>query len=516
MGMHRHKRRFGFSLIEMVFIMMIVGAVVATVLPRIIGSVAKDKAKQNQFNLQDVRDEILGYAAINGNLPVPDTGAGYTIVPQDLISHDQDAWGQAIGYIVARDSGSGASLDSINVHNATGTQVTANLDQYDTGPNVESTADVAFVIFSIGQNRTLDSDNGVVDGIGTFTYYPYAADIDNDTDTEDNNDDQVQFVTLSYLKEKAKDSEDIDFGPAGSDVNSEDDMSDFPASEVATGNGGGYITVDADAGTIAYDNTNGTGANPQRASNCIWYTGDEADGNCSDGLCDLGDGMRIYFEFSLVETGSSQYSFGSGFTFGLFKGTAGEDTSHLCGCAGHYNGWGGDDSVSSHCDGDAEGIPLPRAAVEVDVYRDVSQANDPDNDHVAILYWNHENSATDDVRHDPSPFTAAAEDAKNPAVPSGTPPVRNESPHTMRIDIEETATPGEFDMNIWVDCTDCDDLTASYIATAPTPDVTDTSSALSNATLGAADRIRFGWTFASWNVTYTNVTISNFGINFLP
>ncbi|BBD08719.1 type II secretion system protein [Desulfovibrio ferrophilus] len=240
-----------FSLVEMAFIMMIVGMIVAAVMPRILGSVGKDKAKQAKFSLQDVRDEIIGYAAVNGNLPIPDTaGGGFTIVPSALITHSKDAWGQDIRYIIARDSGSGARLDQINVNDATGTQVTTNLDQYTGGPNLENTSDVAFIVYTTGPNMTAESVDGVVDGVGTFTYYPYAADLDNNPATADPNDDQVEYVILSYLQEKAAASADdnVAISPPGS-----------PTATLNFDGNGGYTTNGGAAVTTLGDGT-GIGA----------------------------------------------------------------------------------------------------------------------------------------------------------------------------------------------------------------------------------------------------------------
>ena len=236
----QNKRDPGFSLIEMAFIMMIVGVVVATIMPRIVGTIGKDKARKAKFNLQEVRDEILGYAAVKGTLPEPDTSTGTSLVPSALISHSKDAWDQPIGYLVARaDTGANLTVTNVNSSSLSGTQLSVILNPYEgsAASLSQTTENVAFVIYSTGPNRTMESIDSVVDGIGTFTYYPYDADLDTANPGEKRNDDQIEFAIFSYVKEKAKASAEqaSDTSPPGTPVGSIDFTSG--SGDISTQNG---------------------------------------------------------------------------------------------------------------------------------------------------------------------------------------------------------------------------------------------------------------------------------------
>ncbi|WP_461210039.1 type II secretion system protein [Desulfocurvus sp. DL9XJH121] len=511
---HSRDARTGFSLIEMAVIMVIVGIVVATIMPRILGSVGKDKARKAKFGLQETRDEIIGYAAVHGNLPAPDTTTvpGQILVPADLIGHNTDPWGERIHYIVAKNS-SDEFLYAVNVNqgsNATQLDVEQHPDSNDSTV-LSSTTDVAFILFSTGADRTQDvDDSGVTDGVGTFVHYPFGADLDGLDTTAGQNDDLVEFALLPYLQEKAEASSSSNVAPAGSDVSTANDIADFPQGGVAQGYGTvNLVTVDTEEKTISYDSTVTGG----RAANCLWYAGDAAAGNCTDGLCELANGFRAYFEFTFAEPGE-------GFTFAAIKGTSSDTVENLCGCADEYLGFGGSRSdVSPSICGNGKTIPLNRVGVEFDVNRDAgaSHGNDPNADHIALLCWNDRGTTEDDILHDQETlftFSATAtSDGPNPAAePDGSSEtfgINDTSPHRVRIELDKNAT--NYDIRVWVGDDISSDLTTSYLGTDPTPDLFHAEPSLYDV-----DEFRFGWTFSNSPTIETSVTITDFGIKFLP
>ncbi len=254
----------GFGLIEMAIIMVIVGVLIATIMPRILGGIATDKAKQAKFSLEEVRDEIIGYATINNKLPTPATDAtsGDSIVPSNIVTHPFDAWGNTIRYIVAKDSGTGNSLDNMKISSANGTQVDVVDRPYDTGTITNTTNDVAFIVYSLGADMTLDNSNGVANGIGTFTEYPFEADTDGPGGGANTNDDLVEYVILDYLQTKAQGAADTPVTPAATGTPTAAISFDTGGAGYTPGNAANVSTVTMADGTgvgdvLQVDSTDG-------------------------------------------------------------------------------------------------------------------------------------------------------------------------------------------------------------------------------------------------------------------
>lgn len=532
----------------MAIIMIIVGMIISTVMPRILGRVGTDKAKKAKFSLIETRDEIIGYAAVNGNLPVPDTSSGSPVVPKASISRHLDTWGQDIGYIVARDTASGARLYTMNVSSVNGTDLSESLYNYQSafgGTEQRRTDNVAFIIFSTGKNLTKDLDDSAVsaDGEGDFIHYTFGADLDNNTATAGENDDLVEFVVADYLQTKAEASDEEEVAAAGSDVTttggSSGNSASFDEAAVSDPTGAGTTVVINEDGTIDLGNglTNDVG--------CLWYQGDSSAGRCTDGKCEFNYGIRAFFRFKFNDTDNSANSgdHRAGFTFAVIDGDINDST--VCGRSGHTVGYACVSDATANC------ILPYKMAVEVDSYPNGGLANDGSTNHVAWLFWDdNDNSGTDrynDVNHEDfgigSCQTVNNVGTHNPENPAYAAPctqnenafhteaghspnwLEDENTHTMRIEIYRNATNSVGDPNgsnvvnatAWIDCgTDCSDLTQPYVGTADAHIYTNSTLA-DNATTGSGGMqyFRFGWTEGSGGGTNQSLTISDFGVKFL-
>ncbi len=66
-----HHRTAGFSLIEMAVVLMIVGLLLAGLLPTISSQIEQQRRNETRKQLGEIRDALYGYAIINGYLPCP-------------------------------------------------------------------------------------------------------------------------------------------------------------------------------------------------------------------------------------------------------------------------------------------------------------------------------------------------------------------------------------------------------------------------------------------------------------
>lgn len=176
----------------MAFIVILIGVMAATILPRIVSGIKVDIARKTKANLIEVRDEIAGYAQMTSNHPIPAATVGET-VPSSAVKIFRDPWGTDIDYIVALDQASNPLSNTSVLCSAVSTQlrITLNGTTYD---------DIAFAVISRGKNKLQDY---TIDAAGTdprvITINTYGA----AQGTSNEYDDLVEFMTLDYLKQKA-------------------------------------------------------------------------------------------------------------------------------------------------------------------------------------------------------------------------------------------------------------------------------------------------------------------------
>jgi hypothetical protein len=190
-------------------------------------------------------------------------------------------------------------------------------------------------------------------------------------------------------------------GEGGSDINFGDPAymaANFLPMESQSGQA---IVINPAAGTISL------GQGVTETFGAVWYSGNNAAGDCINGSCNFGTGFRAHFVFQFA-TGST----GDGFTFAVINGnnntasSVGGDTR-----MGELMAYGGDsrlyDSgyINAFSGGTGNGIQPPKFAVEFDIFysgntggcsppSDPCGANsrcDPSAQHMAYVFWGNNN-----------------------------------------------------------------------------------------------------------------------------
>jgi len=128
----------GFTLVEIAIVLVIVGLILGTLAPLMVGLIKKDKLEDGRQTVQRARDEIIGYAMINsGRLPANISA----------ISHNVDPWDEQLILITA------PGLSSSSVCSANSTSLGIIIYRAAGGGACSSGSlkqDVAFVILSKG------------------------------------------------------------------------------------------------------------------------------------------------------------------------------------------------------------------------------------------------------------------------------------------------------------------------------------------------------------------------------
>ena len=65
------RKATGFSLVEMAIVLAIVALLLGGLLPVISGQIERQKTKETQATLAEIKDALIGFAIANGNLPCP-------------------------------------------------------------------------------------------------------------------------------------------------------------------------------------------------------------------------------------------------------------------------------------------------------------------------------------------------------------------------------------------------------------------------------------------------------------
>jgi len=393
--MQPKKPNRGFTLIEMAIVLVIVGLLAGLTLPVISDLIKREKRTASENFLENVKEQIIGYALINDALPndlQADLGIG------------QDPYGNTIKYRYA---------DGLDTDLCTPDTTDFTVEYWSDGSASSTTNNVAFVIFSIGRNVEQElpegnlvpapgsADNAAVTS-GTFEYFDIRtakADIPTvggSLDPGQEYDDAVEVVTLPLLKTRVcTASTDSGTAPAGSDVSFANNLADgesFVVQSAAQTAGADAIRINEEAGTMEM----GAGEDGAVYA-CQWYQGNEAAGDCTTGVCewpaDGTDGtLRIFFRFQYQndDNDGDSNDYGEGFTFTVMTddngyATGGTNTITDCGAAGGSLGYAGSGN---------DRLRGPKIGVEVDTRytesrRDPEQGSDDTQffNHVAVVYW---------------------------------------------------------------------------------------------------------------------------------
>lgn len=507
----------GFSLIEMAVIVIIVGVLLATFLPRMLGTIKGGVVKDSRNSVRHARDEIIGYAVINNVLPA--ATADWEV--PDSIANREDAWGQRLLYLWAHNSSVADPGDLVNNNICGHADTDISVTQGGT-----TTPDVGFIVLSKGQNMLCDIQgfpgsgaSHPCAGAGSFTAGVLAHGSDSLENPGEDFDDIVEYVTLAHLKDKLNcQGGGGSMAPPGSDVNFANDFSDF----------NNPVTSAGDVGAVSLNTSEKTvdlGGGEGNSYGCLWYQGNYNNGTddiCATGECDFNGGVRLFFRFAFnnPDAGDST-TYGHGFTFALIDGGNAVD---VCGASQDDIGYAGTMGGNN--------IDPPKMAVEVDTYPDVAQKNDCDENHVACVFWGSPlaNRGRDNIHGDPT-FNSNGTNPEDyrealAVYPEGfNATVGQETwledgvTHTMRIDITRgwDATVSRYTINAtaWVGLyNNSSDLTQTYYNSGVLPNIHYDDF---DYTGGTWPTIRFGWTQATGVGGVTqDVTISDFGIKFLP
>ncbi|MBF0225590.1 MAG: hypothetical protein HQK76_09065 [Desulfobacterales bacterium] len=309
-----------------------------------------------------------------------------------------------------------------------------------------------------------------------------------------------------------------------------------------------------------YYDRNATQGKNQGAA-CMWYQGSLNESICDNtGICPFSKGIRVYFTIRVSRPWGSSHNL-SGFTFAVL----GADNNiygslpitAICGGIDQSNGYGGNNYDTS----EESPVLAPKVAVEFDLSGDrrfgatLGTPGDPDPNHTAIIYWatrdkwrtdfrgcffgaNSYSDVYDDVIHGygsaalecdpnradknypqfnsyrlPNPGTTSASYLAVPPV-SGEEWLEDDIEHSVRIEIRWDNANRELVTLAWVDCVNCDDLSAAFSGTCSgnCKNIADTRiipSGLGNY----MNRIRFGWTMGT--TRDGEVNIENFMLKFI-
>jgi prepilin-type N-terminal cleavage/methylation domain-containing protein len=207
----RDREDSGFTLVEMAVVVIIVGIVVASIVPRMFTKIQKDKIKEGKQIVRAARDEILGLAIMNATdvdaqmryLPLNSTNAaGEYTAPED-VGHRLDPWGNELLYYVAYNA-TNATLANENSTICNFSNATNATTMGVVTLNGKHQPNVAFIVVSKGPNfhEDLTFNSTTFNKVGKDGYSDYASNGSVPVNATLEFGDIVEFVTLDYLKQK--------------------------------------------------------------------------------------------------------------------------------------------------------------------------------------------------------------------------------------------------------------------------------------------------------------------------
>ncbi|MGE4299423.1 MAG: hypothetical protein AB7E47_15510 [Desulfovibrionaceae bacterium] len=347
----------GFTLVEIAFVVVIVGMILAAVMPRVIKSIQKDFLKTEKTQLRAARDEIVGYV-VGNDCKLPTAISGHTV----------GSWSETFGYDYP------PALSGVDLTTVTSTGVDVSIGG-------RTVSDVAFLVYSPGRNKVVDLSSSTSNGTTTYTVQGYD---EQSASSTGNFDDIVDYVTLSYLKNLC--SGDTSSGASTHITFSDSTMSDDFASPVQYNSQGQAV----DSVSVNNDGTITLGGGLYNSYGCVWYTGSNS--LCTTGNCTFGTGFRAFFQFEFNSTGTDK---GDGFTFAAIS----SESNKANACGGRSDGISSGELLGYAGPGTTgKGIQAPKIAIEFDTWYNgwglvctpSGNRNDPSafyTDTMAFVYW---------------------------------------------------------------------------------------------------------------------------------
>ncbi len=361
----------GFSLVEIAIIMVIIGLIVGTVIPRLIKVIQQESVKETKTDIQNSRDEIIGYVLAKGCFMPDDTAEC-----ESIIAHRKDKWNNNFYCEIP------TALDAADVVNFVGS--TGMSVQVGSSPQED---EIAYLVGSRGRNGVRD-----LGFVSPFLIQPY---------DESGNDDIVEYVAFSYLQGLCTGGVGGDEG----DVVLGDDSEGFDPSGGSIpdpGGAGGSVEVgdfdgDGEIEIKLFDDDQATNPWDLFGSACLWYQGSSSESYCDNtGICPFTGGLRAYFKLRVGEPDGIRNL--HGVTFAVLGsgdnlyGTT--NATEICGGPMQDNGYGANNQDMTG----TYSILAPKIGVEFDLAgsflgfgNTLGTPGDPQPNHMGIIYW-----ATDD------------------------------------------------------------------------------------------------------------------------
>jgi prepilin-type N-terminal cleavage/methylation domain-containing protein len=193
------KNQFGFSLIEMAMVLLIISLIISSLLLPLSTQITQKRLKTTQRDLEIINESLLGFLVINNRLPYPASNSATGIedskldgqegyLPWTTLALDNsktDAWGQAFRYRVDTQYTSQSlpvppnTSNNLKIRNLQNTPLT----------NENINSDVIAIIFSKGKDGQANKANGgTLDNIYT-----------QDVFIENNFDDRLIFLPKTIV-----------------------------------------------------------------------------------------------------------------------------------------------------------------------------------------------------------------------------------------------------------------------------------------------------------------------------
>ena len=194
------KLQFGFSLIELAMVLLIISLIIASLLQPLSTQIDQIKLKTTQQHLETIKESLLGFIVINNRLPYPASNSETGIEDSSLDGQEgylpwatlaldgskNDAWGQTFRYRIDTKYTSqplpelpANTSNFLKIRDLQNTPLT----------NENAFSDVIAIIFSKGKDGQANKENGgTIDNIYT-----------QDVFIENNFDDRLIFLPKTIV-----------------------------------------------------------------------------------------------------------------------------------------------------------------------------------------------------------------------------------------------------------------------------------------------------------------------------
>lgn len=195
--MHLIKDTKGIALIQLILVVILIGVLVAYGIRKLGPEVAKEKRLNTKHKIEAAAQAVIGFAAVNDRLPTVEEFLSVVRDPKDVWGNDLVYWpDDNLDNTDSTICGRSTTDTAVNECGEDGACIT-----------YKGNANVAFVIFSSGENQNIQTGIDVVGASATLQTYVYGlSGIDDDTvdlNRPEAYKDIVVWMDLNELKIKA-------------------------------------------------------------------------------------------------------------------------------------------------------------------------------------------------------------------------------------------------------------------------------------------------------------------------